>query len=130
MEIKARDIVQRWLNDLAFSAATWNLDAHMALVSNEVKVIGIPGGKVIDYNGWKNRRKNEFNKKLLHSLTYKLINILLQEEDKLLFTVIETMKSNQGKVITVDKAIKLKRENDGQWRVIHERIDRIELLKS
>ncbi len=93
-------------------------------------MIGIPGGKVIDYNGWKNRRKNEFNKKLLHSLTYKLVNILLQEEDKLLFTVIETMKSNQGKVITVDKAIKLKRENDGQWRVIHERIDRIELLKS
>ncbi len=45
----------------------------------------------------------------------------------LLFTVIETMKSSQGQIIVVDKAINLRCEDDGQWRVVQERIDRIEL---
>ena len=127
MDIKAREIAQHWLDQLSYSAATWNLDAHMALVSRSVKVLGLPGGKVIEFSGWKKRRNNEFRKKLLLSLSYKLINILKYEKGMLLFTVIETMKSSQGQIIVVDKAINLRCEDDGQWRVVQERIDRIEL---
>lgn len=127
MHIKARDIAQRWLDELAFSAATWDLESHMALVSRQVKVLGLPGVKVVDYPGWLNRRSNEFSKKLLRSLSYRLVNILLHEEDNLLFTVIETIKSSRGQVFTVDKAINLRLEDDGIWRVVQERIDRIEI---
>ena len=127
MDMDAKEIAQHWLDALAFSAATWNLDDHMALVSTQVKVRGIPGVEVIDYDGWKKRRQNEFSKKLLRSLSYRLHNILAQEEDSVVFTVVETMKSSQGQIITVDKAVNLRREKDGQWRVIQERIDRIEL---
>lgn len=126
MDIKAKEIAQRWLDELTYSAATWNLDAHMALVSRQVKVLGIPGADSIDYPGWKQRRHNEFSKKLLRSLSYRLIDILSHAEDSLLFTVIETMKSSRGETITVDKAINLRCEGDGQWRVIREWIDRIE----
>ena len=124
--MEARKIAQKWLDDLAFSAATWDLDAHMALVSAEVKVHGIPGIEFVDYEGWKKRRRNEFHKKLLRSLTYRLHKILAHEEDNLLFTVMETMKSNKGQTITVNKAVKLKREEDGNWRVTQEWIDRID----
>lgn len=126
MEIKAKEIAQRWLDELTFSAATWDLEAHMALVSRRVKVLGIPGAGIIDFPGWKKRRHNEFRRKLLRSLTYRLIDILSHAEDSLLFTVTETMKSSRGETITVDKAINLHREEDGQWRVIREWIDRIE----
>ena len=127
MDMEARAIAQQWLDDLAFSAATWNLDAHMALVSKQVEVLGIPGIPRIDYQGWKQRRANEFSKKLLHSLTYRLHKVLDRGENSMLFTVVETMKSSQGQVITVDKAVSIRREQDGQWRVIRERIDRIEM---
>lgn len=127
MDMDAREIAQHWLDELTFSAATWNLDAHMALVSEQVQVHGIPGIDVIDYEGWKRRRRNEFSNKLLRSLTYRLHTILAEEEDSVLFTVVETMKSGQGQVFTVDKAVELRREEDGHWRVVKERIDRIEL---
>jgi len=122
----AREIAQNWLDELTFSAATLDLDAHMALVSRQVKVLGVPGLGVIDYSGWKKRRRNEFGKRLLHSLSYRLHKILAQEENNILFTVVETMKSSQGLVITVDKAVKLRREDDGKWRVVQERIVHIE----
>lgn len=127
MNVKAQEIAQNWLGQLTYSAATCDLDAHMALVSRNVKVLGIPGGKVIDYAGWKKRRHNEFRKKLLRSLSYQLIKVLQYEIKTLRFTVIETMKSTQGQIIIVDKVIKLLREEDGKWRVVQESIDRIEL---
>ncbi len=127
MDIQARNIAEHWLEELAFTTATGNLHAHMALVSRQVKVIGLPGKKLVDYQGWKKRRHNEFSKKLLHSLSYRLVNILLHKEDNLLFTVIETMKSSQGQIIIVDKAITLSLEFDGKWRVVEERIERVEL---
>lgn len=122
----AREIAQNWLDELTFSAATGDLDAHMALVSRQVKVLGIPGLRAIDYSGWKKRRRNEFGKRLLHSLSYRLSKILSQQENSILFTVVETMKSSQGQIITVDKAVNLRREDDGKWRVVQERIVHIE----
>jgi hypothetical protein len=126
MDMDAEAIAQQWLDDLSYTADTWNLDAHMALVSEQVTVRGIPGIGSIDYEGWKQRRENEFRNRLLRSLTYRLHTIIAQEEDSMLFTVVETMRSTEGQAFTVDKAIQLKREEDGVWRVIHEWVDRIE----
>ncbi|MCW8918593.1 MAG: hypothetical protein OQL08_07225 [Gammaproteobacteria bacterium] len=36
MNTENNAVVKQWLNDLACSAATWNLDAHMSLVSEHV----------------------------------------------------------------------------------------------
>jgi hypothetical protein len=127
MPREATQIVRGWLDEVSFSAATWNLDAHMQLVSRQVMVTGIPSISHIDYEGWKLRRKNEFDNKLLHSLTYRLHDILSEEEDQILFSVEETMKSSKGKSIVVDKEVMLRKEEDGIWRVHHERFDRIQL---
>jgi hypothetical protein len=125
MPREAEKIVQEWLDEISFSAATWNLDAHMKLVSPQVRVTGIPGISSIDYNGWKLRRKNEFEKKLLRSLTYQLHDIVAEEEDEIRFSVKETMKSSSGRSIVIDKEVTLHRESDGQWRVRQEHFDRI-----
>jgi len=125
MTREAEKIVQEWLDEISFSAATWNLDAHMQLVSPQVRVTGIPGVSSIDYRGWKLRRRNEFEKKLLRSLTYQLGRILSAQEDEIRFNVEETMKSSSGRVIVIDKEVTLQREPDGQWRVRQERFDRI-----
>lgn len=128
MSMAARQIVRGWLDDISFSAATWDLTAHMQLVSRQVRVTGIPNIGQINYDGWKLRRKNEFRKKLLHSLTYRLNDILSEEDDMILFTVEETMKSNAGLVLIIDKEVTLRKEDDGLWRVHHERFGNIRRL--
>lgn len=125
MPRETKKIIRGWLDDISFSAATWNLDAHMGLVSRRVKVTGIPNTRHIDYNGWKLRRKNEFDKKLLHSLTYRLHNVLKDEEDRIIFNVEETMKPHKGQSIVSDKDVILRMEEDGVWRVQFEKYNRI-----
>lgn len=120
MTREAEKIVQEWLDEVSFSAATWNLDAHMQLVSPQVKVTGIPGISSIDYSGWKLRRRNEFENKLLRSLTYQLGAIHSTGEDEIRFDVEETMKASSGRVIVIDKEVTLRRESDGRWRVRRE----------
>ncbi|MFO7592619.1 MAG: hypothetical protein R6X15_01050 [Pseudomonadota bacterium] len=125
MKREAEQIARQWLDEVSFSAATWNLEAHMQLVSRQVKVTGIPNINSIDYTGWERRRKNEFEKKLLRSLNYRLLDILEGKEEQLYFTVEETMRANNGKSVIIEKEVKLHREDDGKWRVRREHIKRI-----
>lgn len=115
-------IIKQWLNDLAFSVATWNLGAHMDLVSENVKVLGIPGIDAIDYAGWLKRRRNEFNKKLLHSLLHRDVTLLQQRPRLITFSVKEQMRDHSKQCIEVEKEITLHQEEDGVWRVIRELI--------
>ncbi len=125
MKREAEKIVQQWLDELSFSAATWDLDAHMQLVSRQVEVTGIPNITSIDYKGWKMRRKNEFEKKLLHGLNYRLTDMLSENEGQLRFKVEEIMRAFNGKVVVIDKEVTLQREDDGHWRVCREHFEQI-----
>jgi len=127
MNMEAKEIAQKWLDAIAFSAATWNLEAHMGLVSRNVAVRGIPGVPQIDYNGWRQRRYNEFTHKLLHSLTYRNLELLDSDTGQIRFRVHETMKGQNTPIILIDKTVTLREETDGIWRVIEELLHRIEL---
>ena len=122
-------IVKEWLNEIAFSAATWDLDAHMALVSEKVVVLGIPGVDMIDYHGWRKRRRNEFKKKLLHSLLYREPTVLSARPQIITFSVQEVMKDHAKQCIEIRKEVTLHQEPDGQWRVVREQILNIEAKK-
>lgn len=115
-------IAQQWLSRLAFSAATWNLDDHMELISREVQVHGLPAVGVVDYAGFKKRRHNEFHKKLLLSITHKGVQLLESNGEHITFAVKETLKSTRGESFVLDKEIKLRRESDGKWRAVQEQI--------
>ena len=124
--MESNKIITQWLNDLAYSAATWDLDAHMALVSRKVVVTGIPGIDTIDYNGWKTRRRNEFKKKLLHSLNHRKATVLSERPDFITFSVFEQMRDHLKKCIEIEKEVTLHQEQDGKWRVVRELILKID----
>ncbi len=122
---EAEVIVLAWLKNLSRSVAEHDLPAHMQLVSRQVKVVGIPNAGTIDYDGWKLRRFNEFNGKLLQNLSYQLRAIVNTKETQIVFNVQETMKARNGKAIVANKDVMLQKEEDGQWRVRYERYDEI-----
>lgn len=120
------NIAQQWLSRLSFSAATWNLDDHMALISQDVQVHGLPAVGIVDYAGFKRRRHNEFQKKLLLSITHKGLQLLESQGEQIKFAVKETLKSTRGESFVLDKEIRLRRESDGMWRAVHETIRQID----
>lgn len=122
MPIESHAIVQQWLDDLAYSAATWNLDAHMELVSKNVVVFGVPGIEKIDYLGWEKRRRNEFNNKLLYSLNHQNPQVLSERPGLITFSVQELMRDRSKQSIELAKEVTLHQEEDGKWRVIRELI--------
>lgn len=129
-DMESKTIIKQWLNELAYSAATWDLDAHMALVSEKVVVLGIPGIDKIDYQGWHKRRRNEFNKKLLHSLIHREPTVLSERPQFITFSVQELMRDHNKKCFELDKEITLHQEADGKWRVVREQILKIKAKAS
>lgn len=127
--MESSTIVKQWLNDLAYSAATWDLDAHMTLVSEQVVVLGIPGVDRIDYQGWLKRRRNEFNKKLLHSLSHREVKVLSERPRFITFSVLEQMKDHIKQCIEVEKEVTLHQEPDSKWRVVREQVLRVNAQK-
>src|SRR5574339_674678 len=107
-EMESMNIAQQWLNSFSFSAATWNLHEHMELISRDMQVHGLPSGGVVDYAGFKKRRHNEFEKKLLLSITHKGLELLESQGDSITFAVKETLKSARGESFVLDKEIRLR----------------------
>ncbi|HEY0635624.1 MAG TPA: hypothetical protein VGE00_09585 [Gammaproteobacteria bacterium] len=121
-EMESLRIARQWLDRYSFSAATWNLDDHMALISQEMQLHGLPNGGVIDYAGFRRRRRNEFSNKLLLSITHKGLELLESNGEQITFTIKETLKAMRGESFVLDKEVRLRRESDGQWRVVLEQI--------
>lgn len=128
--MESNTIINQWLNDLAFSAATWDINAHMELISENVVVLGIPGVDRIDYQGWMKRRSNEFKKKLLHSLIYREPKMVSERPQFITFSVQELMKDHAKQCIEISKEVTLHQEQDGKWRVVREQILNIDAKKA
>jgi len=115
-------IIGNWLEKLTRSVEKRDLAAHMQLISERVQVYGLPGGQIIDYQQWKNRRYTEFNQAQLLALGYRLLNIKTITSRRLGFHVEETMQACNGMCVFIDKDIILELEADEQWRVVEENI--------
>lgn len=124
-ELESLRIAQKWLDRYSFSAATWNLDDHMGLISQDIQLHGMPSVGVIDYAGFRRRRHNEFSKKLLLSITHKGLELLESNGDQITFVIKETLKSTRGESFVLDKEVRLRCESDGAWRAVHELIKQI-----
>lgn len=122
--MEATEIATEWLNDLTYTIATRDLNAHMRLVSKKVMVMGI-GSKVIDYRGWMKRRRIEFEKQLLQRIKYSMPRIIDSDDNRITFSVTENIKASDGQVFELDKEVTLKQRRDGSWRVVLERINSI-----
>ena len=119
----SQEIIQQWLEEMTQSVANKDLNAHMELVSKNVRVYGVPGHEVINYQRWLVRRRNEFEKNLLASLIYSLKNVKTIALRRLAFNVEEIMTAVSGQAIWLNKDIILEQEKDDKWRVVEEKIN-------
>jgi hypothetical protein len=118
----SQELIINWLKGVSESVENRDLAAHMALVSKNVQVYGIPNQATLDYQGWYRRRRNEFNKNRLASLRYTNLNIKTITLRRLGFQITEIMQATDGQQIQINKEILLEREEDNQWRVVEETI--------
>ena len=113
---------QEFLDKMADTANTFNFDAHMNLISKDVKVLGFPEFDEITYDDWYNQSKKEFEDGTLKRVTYQGLYVVAEEEDRALFQSVETVESSDGKMNISVIEFTIQKEDDGQWRVVKEQI--------
>ena len=121
--------IHAWCMDMTESVQQQDLDRHMKLISEKISLYGLPGNNMIDYAGWRARRKYEFENQELLVLNYRNMRLINSSDRRIRFNVIETMVGKDGKMVTLDKNIVLENESDGQWRVVEENINSWQVKK-
>ena len=113
---------QEFLDRMAATANKLDPGAHMNMVSKDVGVFGVPGFDVIGYDDWFNHCKHEFENRLLKQVSYKGLNVLAETPEKIMFKSLETVEGEDGTVNTSGIEFIIQKEQDGVWRVSHERV--------
>jgi hypothetical protein len=123
-------IVQELLSALSYSVATRELDQHMEHYSRQVRITGLPGGKVLSYRDVATRRKTEFKKGLLERLIFRDPRVLTGTSDTLTYRVQEIMRGINHRALVLQKKVILSLEEDGKWRIRSEHIESAEVQKN
>ncbi len=115
-------IAQDFLDRMASTANALDLNQHMTLISRHVGVFGMPGFDVIDYDGYCNQYRYEFENRLLKQVGYKGLNVLAETPDRIMFISFETVVGDDSSISTSGIEFIISKEVDGQWRVTQERV--------
>jgi hypothetical protein len=113
------------LEFLAVMAETANkldFEAHMNLISKEVRVYGVPEYEVITYDDWHRQCKHEFENKLLKNVSYQGMSILDETPERVMFKSIETVEGSDGNTNVSCIEFTLQKEDDQRWRVSQETV--------
>lgn len=114
--------IRKWLSNITETVKTKDLDNHMALVSENVMVYGMPSGKTLSYADWRKRRESEFNRNLIKAISYDNLQIKNFGLRRLIFTIQEVMDGTSGDLAIINKQVVLEQAEDNQWRVVEETI--------
>lgn len=125
MKQEAEKIVDEWVGKMTYTVATRNLEEHMGLISKSLKLFGLPSDEVVDYVGWRNRRKYEFTQGLLQSVTYRDIEVLDADKDQITVDYWEILRGTQGERYEIQKEAVLMKEPDKVWRLMTEQIKQV-----
>lgn len=119
METKhAKDMLEA----LALTANAGAFISHMELISREVSVYGVPGFDVIGYEDWARQCQHEFDEGLLKRVSYEGLRIVTATPGNVLFKTAETVEGTDGTVNRQGLEVLIRKEADGKWRVLQERI--------
>lgn len=122
--------IRKWLSNITETVKAKDLAKHMDLVSENVAVYGLPGGKTLSYADWYTRRQNEFNRGLLKNLSYEKLQIKTIGLRRLIFNIEELMDASNGDLVIIDKSITIESEQDNKWRVVEENINNWKYLRA
>lgn len=121
--------IRKWLSNITNTVETKDLQNHMDLVSENVVVYGMPSGKKLNYADWRSRRKSEFQRDLIRTLSYNHLKIKNIGLRRLIFEIEEIMDGTSGDLAIINKKIVLEEEQDNKWRVVEETIKNWKFVK-
>lgn len=110
------------LEALALTANAGAYTSHMNLISKDVSVYGVPGFDVIGYDDWARQCEYEFDEGLLKRVSYEGMRVVTVTPGHVLFKTTETVEGSDGSVNRQGLEIIIRKEADGKWRVLQERI--------
>jgi len=110
------------LEALALTANAGAYTSHMDLISKEVSVYGVPGFDVIGYDDWARQCEYEFDEGLLQRVSYEGLRVVTVTPENILFKTLETVEGSDGTVNRHGVEILIRKEVDGKWRVLQERM--------
>jgi hypothetical protein len=110
------------LEAMALTANTRSYESHMDLISKEVSVYGVPGFDVIGYHDWARQCKHEFDEGVLKQVSYEGLRVVTMAPGNVLFKTTETVEGTDGTINCHELEILIRKETDGKWRVLQERI--------
>lgn len=117
-----QEIAQQWLDNCCSTIQQYDHDAHMNLISKDIQVFGIPGFEVINYDDWYSQCEYEFQEKLIAEASYSGLKVRSANDEQIMFLTTETIRATDGTVDSHPLEVVLRKEQDGQWRVVQERL--------
>ena len=129
IKFQSERIVQNWFLEMSRTIQEKDLENHMSLVSRRIKVYGMPSKGVVDYKGWKTRRRFEFDNDSLLSLNHQRLRIISTTPRRINFNTVQVMLGKDGKMVELDKNIILEKEQDDNWRVVEENVNNWQVKK-
>jgi len=118
----SQQIVQRWLSEVVRTANEKDLSAHMNLISKKISLHGVPGFETIGYEDWHRQCKHEFENNILKSVQYEGLMMMTETNEALRFKTFETVEGTDGVANAHGVEILLELEEDGEWRMVYQRI--------
>ena len=115
-------IAKDMLEAIALSANAGAYTSHMDLISKDVSVYGVPGFHVIGYDDWARQCEYEFDEGLLTRVNYEGLRVVTMTPGNVLFKTTETAEGTDGTINRHGLEILIRKEADGKWRVLQERI--------
>lgn len=116
------EIIRDWMISCCTTINEYDHAAHMNLISKNVKVFGIQGFDEITYDDWFAQCEQEFKDKVIKDASYEGLNVKRADNTKILFSTVETIEAADGTVVKHGLDVLLFLEEDGQWRVIEEKL--------
>jgi hypothetical protein len=109
-------IVEDWLERFVSTALAGDLAAHMAMISPEVLVFGVPGFDTLDFDDWYRQCAHEFPQRLLNDIAYSAPDIRTASDDRVLFKSLETTRTTDGTISRQGVEMLLGRDDD-TWQL-------------
>ncbi len=121
-KMNPKDIVDGWAMASCETLERLDVEAHMDLISKDVKVYGLADKEYVDYNFWREQVKEQFSQGMVKSVRYYLHAVRADSDSLILFTAIEYLTDATGKEHESPLEVALAKEEDGVWRVIQEKV--------
>ncbi len=118
----AYDIATQWLERLAQTAREHNIEGHLDLLSRSVRLLGVPGFDVIDYEAWAAQCAHEFSHRIVKDIRYHGLKLAANNDSQIMFKTYEVVEASDGSTSAQGIEVLLEKETDGKWRVVQERV--------